>query len=247
METTVQASLQRADKEIKTALKKLVDSASMLVTLPPGMRGGAGGLGLAGSVPSDHVETASGPPVLVHEASTQTQAAGGHGRSGMNLENVPWKSRQTKMLNTPITTFFPPLIFMFCCVLSSCRLRGNIQTQGNMGLWVGVRFTSFGEDLSRNRRCLKTVSQLEFGSSPAQNGVTGFFLHLWAFDPALASGFLMEKGEWLGSLLYIYRSNLVFEWGGEGKGGCFSFLVCHKRAGNVFNTSISNARDLLGC
>lgn len=217
METTVQASLQRADKEIKTALKKLVDSASMLVTLPPGMRGGAGGLGLAGSVPSDHVETASGPPVLVHEASTQTQAAGGHGRSGMNLENVPWKSRQTKMLNTPITTFFSPLIFMFCCVLSSCRLRGNIQTQGNMGLWVGVRLdTSFGEDLSRNRRCLKTVSQLEFGSSPAQNGVTGFFLHLWAFDPALASGFLMEKGEWVGSLLYIYRSNLVFELGGGG-------------------------------
>ncbi|KAK2523939.1 hypothetical protein Q9966_011861 [Columba livia] len=81
METTVQASLQRADKEIKTALKKLVDSASMLVTLPPGMRGGAGGLGLAGSVPSDHVETASGPPVLVHEASTQTQAAGGHGKA----------------------------------------------------------------------------------------------------------------------------------------------------------------------
>ncbi|XP_009958773.1 PREDICTED: obscurin-like, partial [Leptosomus discolor] len=81
METSVQASLQRADKEIKTALKKLVDSASLLVTLPPGMRGGAGGLGLPGSVPSDHSETAAGPSVLVHEASTQTQTAGGHDKA----------------------------------------------------------------------------------------------------------------------------------------------------------------------
>ncbi|XP_010072496.1 PREDICTED: obscurin-like, partial [Pterocles gutturalis] len=81
METSVQASLQRADKEIKTALKKLVDSASLLVTLPPGMRGGASGLGLPGSVPSEHSETASGPSMLVHEASTQTQTAGGHDKA----------------------------------------------------------------------------------------------------------------------------------------------------------------------
>ena len=107
METSVQASLQRADKEIKTALKKLVDSASLLVTLPPGMRGGASDLGLPGSVPSDHSETAAGPSVLVHEASTQTQAAGGHGRFGMNPENVPWESRETKILNTSIMIFFP--------------------------------------------------------------------------------------------------------------------------------------------
>ncbi|XP_010016327.1 PREDICTED: obscurin-like, partial [Nestor notabilis] len=78
METSVQASLQRADKEIKKALKKLVDTASMLVTLPPGMQEGTGGLGLPEYIPSDRSETAAGPSVVVHEASTQTQTAGGH-------------------------------------------------------------------------------------------------------------------------------------------------------------------------
>ncbi|XP_071285988.1 obscurin-like, partial [Agelaius tricolor] len=81
-ETTVQASLQRADKEIKTALKKLLDSASLLVTLPPGMRAD-GGLGLvpAGSAPSEPSGAAAGPSVVVHEASTQTQTAGGHAKA----------------------------------------------------------------------------------------------------------------------------------------------------------------------
>lgn len=116
METTVQASLQRADKEIKTALKKLVDSASLLVTLPPGVRGGGGGLGFPGSVPSGHSETAAGTPVLVHEASTQTQAAGGHGRSDMNLENVPWESRQTKNIEHTINDIFFPLSFFWFVV-----------------------------------------------------------------------------------------------------------------------------------
>lgn len=105
--TSVQASLQRADQEIKTALRKLVDSASLLVTLPPGVQG-AGGHGLPGPVPSDHLGAAAGPPV--HEASTQTQAAGGHGRSGINLERVAGKLRETIMLNTQIRIyfFFPP-------------------------------------------------------------------------------------------------------------------------------------------
>lgn len=105
--TSVQASLQRADQEIKTALRKLVDSASLLVSLPPGVQG-AGGHGLPGPVPSDHLGAAAGPPV--HEASTQTQAAGGHGRSGINLEHVAGKLRETMMLNTQIRIyfFFPP-------------------------------------------------------------------------------------------------------------------------------------------
>ncbi|XP_057892868.1 obscurin-like [Melospiza georgiana] len=79
-ETSVQASLQRADKEIKTALRKLLDSASLLVTLPPGMRAD-GGLGLvpAGSAPSEPSGAAAGPSVVLHEASTQTQTAGGLG------------------------------------------------------------------------------------------------------------------------------------------------------------------------
>lgn len=143
MENSVQASLQRADKEIKTALKKLVDSASLLVTLPPGVRGGAGGLGLPGSVPSDHSETTARPSVLVHEASTQTQTAAGHGRFGMNLYHVPWESRETKILNAPIMICFPSFL---CFILSSCRLREDIQTQRNGGLWVGVRLdTSLGQ------------------------------------------------------------------------------------------------------
>lgn len=75
LETSVQASLRRADKEIKTALKKLVDSASLLVTLPPDMPGG------------DHGAVG---PLLLHEASTQTQAAGGQGRSGMKHGAVGW-------------------------------------------------------------------------------------------------------------------------------------------------------------
>lgn len=116
VETSVQASLQRADKEIKTALKKLVDSASLLVTLPPGMRGEVGGLGLPGSIPSDHSETAAGPSVLVHEASTQTQTAGGHGMFGMNLENVLWESRETKILNMPILIFSPHFSISLCFV-----------------------------------------------------------------------------------------------------------------------------------
>ena len=115
METSVQASLQRADKEIKTALKKLVDSASLLVTLPPGMRGETGGLGLPGSVPSDNSETAPGPSVLGHEASTQTQTAARHGRFGMNLENVPWESRETKILGNQITIFFFPHFSVLLC------------------------------------------------------------------------------------------------------------------------------------
>lgn len=94
METSVQASLQRADKEIKKALKKLVDTASMLVTLPPGMQEETGGLGLPGYIPSGHSEAAAWPSGVVHEASTQTQTAGGHGRFGMNVENVPWESRE---------------------------------------------------------------------------------------------------------------------------------------------------------
>ncbi|KAJ7421839.1 obscurin-like protein [Pitangus sulphuratus] len=80
METSVQASLQRADQEIKTALRRLMDSASMLVTLPLGVRG-EGGLGLPGSAPPDHSEAAAVPSVLVHEASTQTQAPGGHDKA----------------------------------------------------------------------------------------------------------------------------------------------------------------------
>ncbi|XP_023777818.1 obscurin [Cyanistes caeruleus] len=81
-ETSVQASLQRADKEIKTALKKLMDSASLLVTLPPGMRADGGlGLGPPGPVPSEHSGAAAGPSVVVHEASTQTQAAGDHAKA----------------------------------------------------------------------------------------------------------------------------------------------------------------------
>ncbi|XP_059694276.1 obscurin isoform X5 [Haemorhous mexicanus] len=81
-ETSVQASLQRADKEIKTALRKLLDSASLLVTLPPGMRAD-GGLGLVppGSAPSEPPGAAAGPSVVVHEASTQTQTAGGHAKA----------------------------------------------------------------------------------------------------------------------------------------------------------------------
>lgn len=55
-----------------------MDSASLLVTLPPGVRG-AGGHGLPGPVPSDHSGAAAGPPV--HEASTQTQTAGGHDKA----------------------------------------------------------------------------------------------------------------------------------------------------------------------
>ncbi|XP_017602265.1 PREDICTED: obscurin isoform X2 [Corvus brachyrhynchos] len=86
-ETTVQASLQRADKEIKTALKKLMDSASLLVTLPPGMRADGGlGLGPPGSVPSEYSGTAAGPSVIVHEASTQTQTAGGHAQRQVPAE-----------------------------------------------------------------------------------------------------------------------------------------------------------------
>lgn len=122
LETSVQASLQRADQEIKTALRKLVDSASLLVTLPPGVRG-AGGHDLPGPVPSDHSAAAAGPPV--HEASTQTQTAGGHGRSGINWEHVAGKLREAIMLNTRIRIFFPP----WFSVLSSCRVRADIQTQ----------------------------------------------------------------------------------------------------------------------
>lgn len=86
----MQASLQRADQEIKTALRRLMDSASLLVTLPPGMRADGGlGLGPAGSVPPEHPGAAPGPSVLVHEASTQTQTAGGHGRFGMKVGDVP--------------------------------------------------------------------------------------------------------------------------------------------------------------
>ncbi|KAI1242530.1 hypothetical protein IHE44_0000060 [Lamprotornis superbus] len=78
-ETSVQASLQRADQEIKTALKKLMDSASLLVTLPPGMRADGGlGLGPAGAAPCQLPGPAAGPAVVVHEAGTQTQAAEGH-------------------------------------------------------------------------------------------------------------------------------------------------------------------------
>ncbi|RMC04661.1 hypothetical protein DUI87_17830 [Hirundo rustica rustica] len=59
-----------------------MDSASMLVTLPRGMRADVGlGLGFAGSVPSEHSGAAAGPSVLVHEASTQTQAAGDHAKA----------------------------------------------------------------------------------------------------------------------------------------------------------------------
>lgn len=105
LETSVQASLQRADQEIKTALRKLVDSASLLVTLPPGVRG-AGGHGLPAPVSSDHSGAAAAPPV--HEASTQTQAAGGHGRSGINLEHAAGKLRERIMLNTQIRIFFFP-------------------------------------------------------------------------------------------------------------------------------------------
>lgn len=57
----------------------------------------------------------------------------------------------------------------------------------------------------------------------------------------------MEKGGgWDPSFTFIEIICFLIWWG-VGKGGCFSFIVCHKRAGNVFNTSISNARDLLGC
>ncbi|OWK53231.1 Obscurin [Lonchura striata] len=77
-ETSVQASLQRADKEIKTALKKLMDSASLLVTLPPGMQADLG-LGPAGSAPPE--PSGAAPSVVVHEASTQTQTAGGHAKA----------------------------------------------------------------------------------------------------------------------------------------------------------------------
>lgn len=38
--------------------------------------------------------------------------------------------------------------------------------------------------------------------------------------------------------LYLWRS-FGFLFGGVGKGGCFSFIVCHKQAGNVFNTPAS--------
>lgn len=114
MGTSVQASLQRADMEIKTALRKLVDSASLLVTLPPGMRGGAGGLGLPGSVPSDLSETAARPSAAVYEASTQTQSAGGHGRFGVSLENVPWETRETKTLNVPMIIFSPHFSILLC-------------------------------------------------------------------------------------------------------------------------------------
>lgn len=107
-ETSVQASLQRADMEIKTALRKLVDSASLLVALPPGMRGGAGGLGLPGSVPSDRSEAAARRSAGVHEASTQTQSAGGHGRFGANLETVPGETRETKTLKMPTIIIFSP-------------------------------------------------------------------------------------------------------------------------------------------
>lgn len=109
MGTSVQASLQRADQEIKTALRKLMDSASLLVTLPSGMQGGADGLGLSGSIPSDHSARSS---VLVHEASTQTQAAAGHGRFGVNPEGVLWESRGMEVLNTS-AMILAPLIVCF--------------------------------------------------------------------------------------------------------------------------------------
>lgn len=114
-DTTVQASLQRADKEIKTALKKLMDSASLLVTLPPGMRADGGlGLGPPGSVPSEHSGTAAGPSVVVHEASTQTQTAGGHGRFGTKVGDVPWEWRDRKILNMPVMIF---LTSFFCVIV----------------------------------------------------------------------------------------------------------------------------------
>lgn len=103
----MQASLQRADKEIKTALRRLMDSASLLVTLPPGMRADGGlGLGSAGSVSPEHPGPAAVPSVLVHEASTQTQTANGHGRLGMKVGDVlPWELRSRKVLNMPAIMF----------------------------------------------------------------------------------------------------------------------------------------------
>ncbi|KAH1178526.1 hypothetical protein KIL84_012228, partial [Mauremys mutica] len=77
LENSVRASLERADKEIRMALKKLVDSTSLHVTLPPSMRGKAGGFGVLESTASD---TENRHPVIVHEVSTQTQSAGGHGK-----------------------------------------------------------------------------------------------------------------------------------------------------------------------
>lgn len=114
-EPTVQASLQRADKEIKTALKRLMDSASLLVTLPPGMRAdGALGLGPPGAVPSEHSGTAARPSVAVHEASTQTQTAGGHGRFGTKVGDAPWELRGRKILNVLVMMF---LTSFFCVVV----------------------------------------------------------------------------------------------------------------------------------
>lgn len=54
------------------------------------------------------------------------------------------------------------------------------------------------------------MPEVEFGSSPVQNGGIGDFFHLWAFDPGLASSFFKGEGG-MGSLLYIYRSHLVFD------------------------------------
>lgn len=111
-ETSVQASLQRADREIKTALKKLMDSASLLVTLPPGMKAeGALGFGSAGAAPCQPSGPPAGPSVAVHEASTQTQAAGGHGRFGVKVGGVPRELRDRKILNVPVVMF---LTSFFC-------------------------------------------------------------------------------------------------------------------------------------
>ncbi|XP_063032187.1 obscurin-like [Melospiza melodia melodia] len=82
-ETSVQASLQRADKEIKTALRKLLDSASLLS--PQGQELGPLWCFMK-PAPKPRLLEASSlvhhlpnhlPSVVVHEASTQTQTAGG--------------------------------------------------------------------------------------------------------------------------------------------------------------------------
>lgn len=111
LENSVRASLERADKEIKTALKKLVGATVPHSTLPPSAETEADHLGVLEAAPSDHSDQETRPPVIVHEAGTQTQRAGGHGRSEVRLENFPWISRETKMLHVTKMKLFPARCF----------------------------------------------------------------------------------------------------------------------------------------
>jgi len=63
-----------------------------------------------------------------------------------------------------------------------------------------------------------------------------------SFDPRLASSFWGEKVGWDPSFTFIEVICFVIWWG-----GCSSFIVCHKQAGNVFNAPVSSVRDFLGC